>query len=226
MEFPASFMHGVPQAEVPPPLASAASTEANPLLDLNRADTMEALQNDCLYRASAFLEASRAPLRCSVDWKKPPAGPAAAAPAKAEDFDRAVSGVAIHELFGLTNDPKMHRRLVAADSDRDGRISRRDIIRVLQSEVAGECDPRTSARPRLHAALPQPLPCLHLGPPPAHILAAALRCGCCALDVSAARALPPVAEQAHTPPCPQISPPPAPLGPRHPAPLPLLLQPT
>jgi hypothetical protein len=99
---------------------------------------MDALQNDCLYRASAFLEASRAPLRCSVDWKKPPAGPAAAIPAKTEDFDRAISGVAIHELFGLTNDPKMHRRLVAADSDRDGRISRRDIIRVLQSEVAGE----------------------------------------------------------------------------------------
>ena len=44
---------------------------------------------------------------------------------------------AVTDLIKLTNDPHVRQRLAAADSDGDGRISRRDILKVLKSEVSG-----------------------------------------------------------------------------------------
>ena len=46
---------------------------------------------------------------------------------------------AVNDLFKLTDDPKVQKRLLSADTDHDGRISRRDVLNVLKSEVAGGC---------------------------------------------------------------------------------------
>lgn len=45
---------------------------------------------------------------------------------------------AVQELFGLTDDPSVRKRLLSADTNGDGRISRRDVVRVMQSEAAGQ----------------------------------------------------------------------------------------
>jgi hypothetical protein len=65
---------------------------------------------------------------------------------------------AVNDLFRFTDDPTVHKRLVAADSDRDGRISRRVNVAVLKSEVAGACLPAY-----LPAWLPACLPVAGIG---------------------------------------------------------------
>jgi hypothetical protein len=46
--------------------------------------------------------------------------------------------VAVHDLLNLTSDPRVKQRLIAADSDSDGRISRKDILKMLHSEMGAK----------------------------------------------------------------------------------------
>lgn len=43
------------------------------------------------------------------------------------------------DLFQITTDPKVQRRVMKADSNNDGRISRKDILKVMQNEATGGC---------------------------------------------------------------------------------------
>ncbi|PSC75036.1 tRNA pseudouridine synthase mitochondrial-like [Micractinium conductrix] len=55
-----------------------------------------------------------------------------------QDPERAVSGVAINDLVAMTSDPKVHRRLELHSSAHTGRLSRRDILAVLTSEISAK----------------------------------------------------------------------------------------
>ena len=44
---------------------------------------------------------------------------------------------AVDDIIKLTSDPVVQQRLAAADSNQDGRISRRDILCILKSEASG-----------------------------------------------------------------------------------------
>ncbi|EFN58511.1 hypothetical protein CHLNCDRAFT_140571 [Chlorella variabilis] len=54
------------------------------------------------------------------------------------DIDRGVSGVIVHDLLHLTSDPRVKQRLMEADADNDGRISRKDILKVMHSEMSAK----------------------------------------------------------------------------------------
>ena len=44
---------------------------------------------------------------------------------------------AVQDLFILTNDPLLQKRVMKADTNRDGRIGRREILNAIQSEATG-----------------------------------------------------------------------------------------
>ncbi|EFN55397.1 expressed protein [Chlorella variabilis] len=94
---------------------------ANPFLE--RADTMEA------FSKSATLDPS------------PTTGQLAAPAEKEKERQHSawrMSGIAIGDLFQITADPKVQKRVMKADSNNDGRISRKDILKVMQSEASAK----------------------------------------------------------------------------------------
>ena len=44
----------------------------------------------------------------------------------------------MHDLLHLTSDPRVKQRLMEADADNDGRISRKDILKVMHSEMSAK----------------------------------------------------------------------------------------
>lgn len=50
----------------------------------------------------------------------------------------------VGDLFQITTDPKVQKRVMQADRGNTGRISRQDILKVMQSEATGEILPACS----------------------------------------------------------------------------------
>ncbi|EFN55396.1 hypothetical protein CHLNCDRAFT_134501 [Chlorella variabilis] len=59
-------------------------------------------------------------------------------PAKGIGGERLLSGVPLQDLFILTNDPLLQKRVMKADTNRDGRIGRREILNAIQSEATAK----------------------------------------------------------------------------------------